>query len=98
MQRRQERQAFARQQREVRKVRVTPKNDDIRRVLKHPRLGGFRSTGSIEWPLDTFTKRRIADGSVKVEQRAGTAGQAAAAHAPQPRPSPTSHSSGHSGG
>jgi hypothetical protein len=48
-------------------VRVEPANDDLRRVLKHPR--GFRfppKSGSVEWPLDRFTRRRIADGSVTV--------------------------------
>jgi hypothetical protein len=47
-------------------VRVEPANDDLRRVLRHPRGLGFAETGSIEWPLDRFTKRRIADGSITV--------------------------------
>jgi hypothetical protein len=45
-------------------VRVEPANDDMRRLLKHPRAGGFRSEGSIEWPDDTFTKRRLKEGSI----------------------------------
>jgi len=47
-------------------VRVEPRDDILREVLKHPRTGNFRSSGSMEWPLDRFTRRRIADGSVKV--------------------------------
>jgi hypothetical protein len=38
----------------------------MRRLLKHPRAGGFRSEGSIEWPDDTFTRRRLRDGDVKL--------------------------------
>jgi hypothetical protein len=47
-------------------VRVEPINDDIRRVLKHPRMGPFRASGPSEWPNDRFTKRRIAEGVIKV--------------------------------
>ena len=68
-QRRDERREFVRQGREPRKVRVTPANDELRRALRHPRKGGFRSAGSVEWPMDSFTKRRIRDGDVTVEQR-----------------------------
>lgn len=39
----------------------------MRRLLKHPSGVRFRSEGSIEWPDDTFTKKRIRDGSVLVE-------------------------------
>jgi hypothetical protein len=45
-------------------VRVTPRDDDMRRVLKHPSAGGFRAEGSATWPNDRFTKRRLADGTV----------------------------------
>jgi hypothetical protein len=53
-------------------VRVVPADgegftaDDMRRLLKHPSAGGFRSSGDIEWPNDTFTKRRLREGSVKL--------------------------------
>jgi hypothetical protein len=50
------------------RVRVTPGNDDMRRVLKHPSGVGFAEAGSTEWPHDQFTRRRIQDGSVKVEE------------------------------
>ena len=47
-------------------IRVEPRDDDMRRLLKHPNGVRFRSEGSIEWPDDQFTHRRIADGTVKV--------------------------------
>jgi hypothetical protein len=50
-------------------VRVTPANDDMRRLLKHPRAGGFRSEGSMEWPNDRFTQRRLRDGDIKIEEK-----------------------------
>jgi hypothetical protein len=37
----------------------------MRRLLAHPQAGKFRSQGSIEWPDDQYTRRRLADGSVK---------------------------------
>jgi hypothetical protein len=54
-------------------VRVVPKNADIRKYIKHPRTKvGFLAEGSAEWPNDTFTKRRIADGDVTIEAPAST--------------------------
>lgn len=53
---------------QVKGVRVEPANDDMRRLLKHPTAGGFRSAGSIEWPNDLFTKKRLRDGSIKVAE------------------------------
>jgi hypothetical protein len=48
-------------------VRVVPKNADIRKYIKHPKTKvGFLAEGSAEWPNDTFTKRRIADGDVTI--------------------------------
>lgn len=51
------------------RVRVVPKSDELREVLRHPRAGRFRTSGSTEWPLDQFTKRRLRDGDVTVEAR-----------------------------
>ena len=51
-------------------VRVVPANDDLRRVLKHPNGVGFRPEGSIEWPNDRFTKRRLAEGAITLEEKA----------------------------
>jgi len=37
----------------------------MRRILKHPVTGmRFRSTGSVEWPNDSFTQRRLRSGSI----------------------------------
>jgi len=50
-------------------LRVLPRDDNVRRVLKHPiRRIGFPKTGSVEWPNDRFTRRRLADGSVTLEE------------------------------
>lgn len=51
------------------RVRVIPRDDELRKVLKHPASGGFRPEGSIEWPFDQFTKRRIRDGDVTIEEQ-----------------------------
>lgn len=58
-------------------IRVTPRDDDMRRVLKHPTAGGFRKEGATTWPNDRFTKRRLQDGTVKrdEEQKPGERGQ-----------------------
>jgi hypothetical protein len=40
----------------------------MRRLLMHPTAGKFRSQGSIEWPDDQYTRKRLADGSVKMAQ------------------------------
>lgn len=50
------------------RVRVLPANDDLRKKLYHPtgRIG-FLDHGSVEWPLDGFTQRRLRDGSITIE-------------------------------
>jgi hypothetical protein len=54
---------------ERRVVRVLPTRDDIRKHIKHPiSKVGFLAEGSVEWPLDQFTRRRIADGDVTIER------------------------------
>ena len=68
--RREARAKLARGLAETRRVRVRPATEEYRKVIRHPRYGGFRSSGSISWPLDNFTKRRIRDGSVIVENGA----------------------------
>ena len=50
-------------------VRVNPKDDDMRRLVKHPSGIAFPATGSVEWPYDKFTRKRLADGSVTVEDK-----------------------------
>jgi hypothetical protein len=54
--------------REFPRVRVVPANDDMRRILKHPTAGAFKSSGVTEWPMDTYTHRRLEDGSVKLDE------------------------------
>jgi hypothetical protein len=50
-------------------VRVVPRDDVIRASIKHqPTEIGFPETGSVEWPNDAFTQRRIADGDVTLEK------------------------------
>jgi len=52
------------------RVRVVPANEQLRKNLKHPASGGFLAEGSTEWPLDQFTKRRLRDGDITVEETA----------------------------
>jgi hypothetical protein len=57
-------------------VRVLPKNEQIRKYLKHhPSRVGFLAEGSAEWPNDVFTKRRIADGDVSIAPAEPAAGE-----------------------
>lgn len=46
---------------------VWPKNDELRKLLKHPSGVRFRPEGPADWPADVFTHRRISDGDVTVE-------------------------------
>jgi len=48
-------------------MKVWPRNEEIRKVLKHGVIG-FPAEGPAEWPDDTFTHRRIMDGDVMVEE------------------------------
>jgi hypothetical protein len=52
------------------RVRVEPTSPDFRYTLKHPNGMAFRPEGSVEWPMDKFTMRRIADGSVRIVEKA----------------------------
>jgi hypothetical protein len=49
-------------------IKVYPANEDMRRVLRH---GHTRFKASldqaVEWPNDSFTRRRINDGSVRTD-------------------------------
>ena len=70
-------------------VRVVPKNDTMRRLLKHPKTGNFRAEGGLEWPNDTFTQKRLRDGDVTVEEKAEKADPKAKPQSPRPQPTPT---------
>ena len=56
------------------RVRVVP-TDEKYRTLRHPNGVHFRSTGSIEWPLDKFTARRLREGSIKIEEKKEQGGE-----------------------
>src|SRR6516165_509491 len=47
-------------------VRVVPVREELRSILKHPNGVRLRREGSVEWPNDRFTQRRIADGDIKI--------------------------------
>ena len=50
------------------RVRVTAASDEMRRALKHPSGIKFpEGGGSVEWPFDQFTRRRIKEGAVHTE-------------------------------
>ena len=52
-------------------VRVVPRDENMRRYLKHPSTRvGFLAEGSAEWPNDQFTRRRIKEGDVTIEEAA----------------------------
>jgi hypothetical protein len=55
---------------QIPRVRVEPTQDDYRAVLKHPNGTRFRESGSVEWPMDRFTQRRINEGSIKIVESA----------------------------
>jgi len=68
-------------------VRVLPRNDDIRKYIKHPTTRvGFLAEGSSEWPNDVFTKRRIADGDVTVEAAPAAGERKAIEQQTEPQP------------
>lgn len=52
-------------------VRVVPANDEMRKVLRHPRGARFGEGGGAEWPNDTFTKRRLNEGAITLEKTDG---------------------------
>jgi hypothetical protein len=81
---RQDRLERIRQDQNKGRVRVLPRDDDMRAILKHPVNGaGFLATGSVEWPDDAFTQRRIEDGSVTLE---GSSKRSAATGSPPDKP------------
>lgn len=47
---------------------VWPKNDEMRKILKHANGTKFRETGPVEWPDDSFTYRRVTDGDVLLKE------------------------------
>ena len=71
----------------VERVRVSPASEELRQVLKHPKSGvKFPASGSVEWPLDQFTRRRIKEGSVTREDDRRQQGQRRDQRPPHARP------------
>jgi hypothetical protein len=63
-------------------MKVWPKNDSMRKLLRHPSAGGFPLAGGpADWPKDQWLNRRILDGDVLLEDPAPAA--PAEPHPPQ---------------
>lgn len=46
-------------------MKVWPKDENMRKILVHPQGGiAFHEEGPIDWPDDSFTARRVADGDI----------------------------------
>lgn len=61
--------ARARQSTAGTRVRVLPRDEVIRKDIKHQPSGiAFPASGSVEWPNDRFTQRRVRDGDVTIEE------------------------------
>ncbi len=59
-------------------MKVWPKNEEMRKMLKHPDGNiPFREEGPAEWPDDSFTYRRIMDGDVTTEEQNKVVSQSA---------------------
>jgi hypothetical protein len=52
-------------------MKVYPANDTVRAIMRHANGMPFPTNGAAEWPIDSFTHRRIAEGSVSTEEGAG---------------------------
>lgn len=50
-------------------IKVFAANEDMREFLRHPSGGRFRDTldQGVDWPNDSFTARRIAEGAVRTD-------------------------------
>jgi hypothetical protein len=46
------------------RIKVLPGSDSMQRRLAHPTGIGLRARGASDWPLDTFTKRRLKEGAI----------------------------------
>jgi len=51
------------------RIRVLPRDEEFRKthrnIVGHP---DFPAEGSVEWPHDQYTKRRLRDGDVTIEE------------------------------
>jgi hypothetical protein len=48
-------------------MKVYPRDETIRKIIRHPSTGPFPAEGPAEWPDDSYTARRIQDGDVTTE-------------------------------
>lgn len=52
-------------------MKVWPKNETVRKTMRHPSVGPFRfPEGPEEWPDDSYTHRILQDGDVLTEDPA----------------------------
>ena len=65
-------------------MKVWPKNDQVRKYIKHPTARGFRPEGPAEWPADVFTFRLLQDGDITTADPAGKQKPPATSSAPPP--------------
>jgi hypothetical protein len=50
-------------------MKVWPRTEELRKLLKHPSRAGFRTPdGPEDWPEDSFTHRLIQDGDLLTEE------------------------------
>ena len=76
-----ERVRLMQEARKIPRVRVEATSEEMRRVLKHPSGLALRSGGSVEWPLDKFTQRRLREGAIRIVEQAEGRQARHAAHA-----------------
>ena len=63
-------------------MKVWPRSEGIRRVLRHANGVGFQDEGPADWPDDPFTRRTMLDGDVTAEDP-GAGAQSAEAKKPK---------------
>jgi hypothetical protein len=73
-------------------MKVWPKNDDVRRLIKHPTARGFRKEGPADWPADVFTFRLLQDGDITSSEPAPDPSKPTPPVTPKPPPSRSSGS------
>ena len=56
-------------------MKVWPRSEGIRRVLRHANGVGFQDEGPADWPDDPFTRRTMLDGDVTAEDPGAAEGQ-----------------------
>jgi hypothetical protein len=57
------------------RVMPAPGREHLRSILRHPNGTRLRREGSVEWPNDRYTQRRIADGDIIEEPKQENAQQ-----------------------